>query len=77
MLKSYHNPRRSGTGFKLKGRDNPLFSLYTATAEIYPCMVPLFWFKKKTTITGQASARVWLRNVHTQVQVVVPANLEG
>ena len=31
-------------------------------------MVPLFWYKRKhAAITGQASARVWLRNVHPPV----------
>lgn len=52
--------RRSGPRdrVELKGRDNSLLSSYTSTVVIYPCMVPLFWFKKKTTITGQASARL-------------------
>ena len=52
-------------------RDNSLFSAYTSTVVIYPCMVPLFWFKKKTAITGQASARVWQRNVHMQQHTLV------
>ena len=38
------------------GRDNSLFSSYTFTVVIYPCMVPLFWFEKKTAITGKSLA---------------------